>query len=377
MRRSPWGNADLERRWFAGALLLGTWIPMVFFTVVGSFGASEPGVQGARSVLLFLGLGHVPATLLLYVDKGFLPLVGASRTRYIYLPIALIVASGVVFTVGGPILRVYSSLAFIAWQAYHYGRQNIGVYAFAGIAHGWRPEKEERWALQVTTLCGVFGTFKVLGMPAAPTYLSETFELLYRAGLVVFAGVLVLSVGMYVKNRSRFTLSKAAFFFTLLLFFLPLFLSSGIDGTFFSYAIAHGFQYIAFVAVVSASVGMREGRRGISGAMVVVAALIVAIGVVGACSADLKGIDWINGNGLVATAIDFAAGIGMGATMAHFVIDAGAWKLSRPSVRSYVARRFGFLFEGASVSSGDTPTGSGASTEELPAPSGERKGHEV
>ena len=32
-------------------------------------------------------------------------------------------------------------------------------------------------------------------------------------------------------------------------------------------------------------------------------------------------------------------------TVAHFVVDAGPWRLREPSVRAYVAQRFGFLFE--------------------------------
>jgi hypothetical protein len=119
------------------------------------------------------------------------------------------------------------------------------------------------------------------------------------------------------------------------------------DRAFFSYAIAHGFQYIVFISVVSVSMGMSEGRRGVSGSMAAAAALIVLIGIVGACSADLKEIEWIRSSAIVAGSIDFAAGIGIGATIAHFVIDAGAWRLSRPSVRGYMTKRFGFVLKEA------------------------------
>lgn len=136
--------------------------------------------------------------------------------------------------------------------------------------------------------------------------------MLYRFGALAFLGVLVFSVYVSVKNKNDFSLSRTAFFFTLVLFFLPMFASNNIDVAFFSYAIAHGVQYLAFMTVLTLDLGTREGRHGVT------------------------------------TLIDFLAGIGLGTTIAHFVIDAGAWRLSQPSARHYVTQRFGFLFERAS-----------------------------
>ncbi|CAH1660855.1 hypothetical protein CHELA40_12000 [Chelatococcus asaccharovorans] len=34
----------------------------------------------------------------------------------------------------------------------------------------------------------------------------------------------------------------------------------------------------------------------------------------------------------------------LGATMAHFLIDAYTWRLSNPTSRNYVRQRFAFLF---------------------------------
>ena len=56
---------------------------------------------------------------------------------------------------------------------------------------------------------------------------------------MAFIGVLIYSIGVFVKNRRSFSLSKAIFYFTCVLFFLPMFLSENIDIAFFSYAIAH------------------------------------------------------------------------------------------------------------------------------------------
>jgi len=358
---------DLKRRWLALALLLVTWIPIAFFVAVAALGTPRGGLGTTRSVLIFLGLVHVPMTLVLYLDKDFLALVRANKTRYIYVPIALILASGVIFTVGGTVLQAAATLLLVAWQAHHYGRQNIGVYAFGSMARGWRPRPAERRALELTTICAVCGTFKVLGVEAAPS-LQGLFDLLFRAGFLAFVGVVLFGVYRYLTNRGDFPPSKALFFFTLLLFFLPLFASSGLDGAFQSYATAHGIQYILLVAVLSVSVGAREGHRGVSKGMFALATGLVLFGLAGARAADLKVIDWVGSTPLVARTIDFAAGIALGTTIAHFVIDAGAWRLSQPSTRAYMTKRFGFLLGHPETAASALVTSSAVSPPPIVAP---------
>lgn len=332
----------LKRQSLALALLLVTWVPLAFLLGVDLFGAPSGGLQTTRTTLIFLGLVHVPATLILYVDRGFLRLVRESKTRYIYLPIALTVASGVIFTAGGALVQAGATLLLLGWQAYHYGRQNIGVYAFASMAQGWRPREAERRLLDVTTLCGVLGTFKVLGSDKVPVYLHGPFDLLFRASFAVFLVAALAGIYLYVKNRRDFPPGKAVFFFTLLLFFLPLFVAPGVDGAFLSYATAHGVQYLLLMAVVALSFGTTDGRREVSVGMVALAAVMVLTGLAGARSAELKTIEWVSAN--FGGTLDFVAGTTVGLTIAHFVVDAGAWRLSRPSPRAYVTKRFGFLF---------------------------------
>ena len=337
-------RADLKRRLFTLALLLSTWIPMAFFIGLGSLGKPVGGLETARTALLFIGGFHVAVTLILYLDKRFLRLVTENKARYVYVPLGAILASGFLFAFGGLVIQAYSYLIFWAWQTHHYGRQNIGVYSFASIARGWRPHRLERRALDLAAACGICGTFKVLGTDQAPSYLRSVFDALYWFGALAFIGVLIFSVSIYVRNRNDLSLSRTAFFFTLVLFFLPMFLSSNIDVAFFSYAIAHGAQYLAFMAVLSLDLGAREGRRGISRPMLAVAAFMLLLGILGYRAADLKTVASVGWGPL----FDFLVGIGLGTTIAHFLIDAGAWRLSQPSARQYVTQRFGFLFERAS-----------------------------
>lgn len=339
-----------KRLYFTLSLLLATWIPMAFFIAVGVWGTSTGPVQNTKAILLFVGAIHVPATLLLYVDKDFLRLIPTNRMRYLYLPIVLSIGSGLIFAFGSLVSQAYLYLIFWTWQAYHYGRQNIGVYSFASIAQGWRPRQTEKRVLQVATACGVCGTFKILGMGIAPDYLHGMFDVLYRAGYWAFIGVLVFSIHVFVKNRKDFSLTKAIFFFTFVLFFFPIFLWNNIDGAFFSYAIGHGIQYMVFMTVLSINIGKNgDRRRDLSRSMMAVGTLVMLAGMVGYYATDLRGGDWLGGSVTWSRLLDFMVGIGVGTTIAHFVIDAGAWKLSQSSTKDYVAKRFVFLFGGRST----------------------------
>ena len=200
--------------------------------------------------------------------------------------------------------------------------------------------------LDLAAASAVCGTFKVLGTDIAPAALRWLFELLFWLGALAFLGVLVLGFSFYLKHRSEFSLGRTACFFTLVLFFLPMFLSHDINVAFFSYAIAHGTQYLAFMAMLSLDLG-REGRRAVSKRMLVVGASLVLVGLAGARAADLKALAPIEASVILTSVLDFLAGIGLGTTLAHFVVDAGAWKLSQPAARRYVRDRFAFLFEPA------------------------------
>ena len=349
----PSENAN-KRLVFTLSLLLATWIPMIFFIAVGMSGTPTAPVQNTKAVLLFIGAIHVPATCLLYIDREFLRLIPPNRARYLYLPIALSIGAGVLFAFGGLVSQVCVYLLFWAWQAYHYGRQNIGVYSFAAMAQGWRPRQAEKRVLQLATACGVCGTFKILGTGVPSDYLHGTFDTLYRAGYWAFIGVLLFSICVFLKNRKDFSPTKALFFFTFVLFFFPIFLWNNADGAFFSYAIGHGAQYMVFMAVLSINLGKNGGRRDLSRSMMAVAAFVMLVGIVGYYATTLKGGDWAGGTPTWSRLLDFMVGISVGTTIAHFVIDAGAWRLSQSSTKEFVARRFAFLFETRSPGVGPT-----------------------
>lgn len=335
------------KRWFVLALLLSTWVPMAFFITLGHFGATSGGIEGIKGVLLFLGTAHVPATLFFYTDKDFSSVILNHKARYVYLPLLLTVGTGLSFVFANASTQAYLLLFYWAWQAHHYGRQNIGVYAFVSLAERTRPsQSQEKLAIDLATACGILGTFQILGSGVAPDYLKHALRSLYDYGMIAFLAVIMFGIAVYVKNFKSHTPLTTVFFFTLLLFFFPLYVSDNINVTFLSYAIAHGVQYIIFMTVVSID---REKATSLktfqyAGALKLVLFVLV-LGVVFYRVIELKEFHLVQNSASLMRALDFATGAVLGATMAHFVVDAGAWRMSQERQRAYMRKKFAFIFE--------------------------------
>lgn len=336
----------LLKRYFLVALLLATWLPISFFILFHPAPGAGIGLTGIKMIFLFLGTAHVPVTLLFYTDKEFSEIIKNHRLRYIYVPVCLTLVTGVVFAWFSATVQVFVLLAYWSWQAFHYGRQNVGIYAFAAIAEtGRAPRRMEKIVIEAATLLAILGTFKILGTEVAPAYLHPTFDYLSQFGLITFLAVLVFSVVVYARFYKETTLFKTVFFFTAVFFFLPVFISTNNNIAFLSYAMAHGLQYIIFMTVISATAAEDQTRslpyRSIAKFLVFLLVLGFAFWRVG----DLKELEIVRGNSTYTTVAGFLFGAVLGATMSHFVVDADAWRLSMQSQRAYITKRFYFVFD--------------------------------
>lgn len=333
------------KRWFLFSLLLSTLLPIAFFIFVAPTHGELSGLAGIKTVFLFLGTAHVPATLFFYLDKNFSGTVRKHPARYIYVPLLLIVVTGLLFAFANTITQAFVLLLYWSWQAFHYGRQNIGIYAFASIAEtGTGPRKEEKLAIEFGTILAILGTFKILGTAVAPNYLHSAFDLFYRVGLVAFFAVPVFSLVVYIKFFRHTTFLKSCLFFTSVFFFAPVFISTDNNIGFLSYAIAHGLQYIIFMTVISATTG--EATQSYSyKSLVQFAVLLLIVGFAFWRVNDLREFEIVKSTWAYARVADFLFGAVLGATMAHFVVDADAWRLSIESRREYIKKRFSFVFD--------------------------------
>lgn len=342
-------KSGLIKRWFLVSLLISTWLPIAFFILLARSAATVTGLASVKAIFLFLGTAHVPATLFFYTDEEFRPIIKEHRLRYIYVPIFLTIITGFLFAFSGLTATAFLLLAYWSWQAFHYGRQNWGMYAFASIAETTKPPTfEERLAIDAGTLLAIAGTFKILGTAVAPVYLHRTFDFLYRFGFIAFIGVFIFSVVVYTKFFKQTTILKTIFFFTSVFFFLPIFVSTDNNVAFLSYAMAHGLQYIVFMSVVSATATASEEPRGARlsyKSMLKLAGFLLIVGFAFWRVGDLRQMEMVKDSWSYSHLADFLFGAVLGATMSHFVIDADAWRLRMAKQRAYMSRRFYFVFD--------------------------------
>lgn len=343
----PEARRETAGQRFLYALLLSTWIPMLFFISIAHLETTYFSVKGMKSIFLFLGTAHVPATFFFYTDRNFSHIINRHKARYIYFPLALTVSTGLVFAFSSFTTQAYLLLFYWAWQAFHYGRQNLGIYSFASIAQGSGASLQlEKVAIDLTTLCGILGTFRIMGMGVAPEYMRGAMDYLYLFGKYGYFAAIIFSLYVYAKNFRQTTPLKTVFFWTLVLFFLPIYLSNDINVTFLSYAIAHGLQYIIFMGIVS--LGGEQGERAralrYQNALKLIG-LIILVGLLFFHADTLRNFELVKSNQLLVRSFDFFFGAVLGATMAHFVVDAGAWRLSQLPQREYMTKRFGFIFK--------------------------------
>src|SRR5262245_11551611 len=88
---------QLRKRWFLVSLLLATWLPIVFFVFLVPDHDDVSNLANIKTVFLFLRTTHVPTTLFFYFDQKFSAIIKQHPVRYIYVPIGLIVITGLLF----------------------------------------------------------------------------------------------------------------------------------------------------------------------------------------------------------------------------------------------------------------------------------------
>jgi hypothetical protein len=182
----------------------------------------------------------------------------------------------------------------------------------------------------LSAIAGILGFFKLysVGLPG----LSVAFSWAHDVG----AGLYLLSplafvVALHKTPKLRANGPRLACLALGMLFFLPTFLFSDWISATLSYAVAHGLQYLVFMGFVAV------GRPNPIASLVMLVGLAILGGL--ALNAAVLASDWPDfGYGHA------AFGAFLGAVMAHFVLDAGLWRLREPFQRQYMRQRFHFIF---------------------------------
>lgn len=300
--------------------------------------APDPGQAPGNALrwLIFIGSSvHVGATAWFYTDREVRGHMSTRRGRYVYAPMALVLGSAAVASVVPLDLLTVPLMAFFAWQFFHFQKQNLGMAALAATAHGDGPLRPvERKAI---TVAGIAGIAALLAHPALlglPEPLNLRF--LFPVGGVVFAGAAAVGLFSVIRRETK-SWQFLAVYAMAVAFFLPVFLFASPFQALTGLILAHGYQYLVIVGLVA---GARAPLAGL--AMLLNAALIVGVALHIAAS--------YRGSAFPGSAI-FGAYLGL--TMAHFVVDAGLWRLRDEFPRAFLGDRLPFLLRRQAQPAGD------------------------
>jgi hypothetical protein len=319
-----------KRGWWTAALVLVSLLP--FVSLGYAHGISLPFRE---SFLIGLGVFvggvcHVASTAYFYCDREALALMRPMKVRFVLLPALAVALSAATLRYAGrieiPELAVMTIFGLhLVWLYFHYQRQNYGLLAFTAAAHAVRLPPAMLPILMLAAVAGGLASFPQLLENGLETDLHlaawQTAIKQSAAAIYTLAG---LAIGV-VAYRHRSVFAKwPIMLFTLISFgfFVPALLFEHVEYAFWSYAIAHGLQYLLMVAIVSA--GARLPWPAIA------LFLLIAVGG-GWCLKQFAG-----------TPALFVCGILL--TWVHFILDARLWRMSDNQVRQFLTRRFAFIF---------------------------------
>jgi hypothetical protein len=321
----------------------GTWLGGTLALTVGAYVAAialapPADAQPVRALqwLLFVGSSvHVAATGWFYSVPEIRRYATAHPQRYVVVPVALVAGTAVGAALVRPAWFGWALLAFFAWQFFHFQKQNLGMVALAGVSRGvGSAGPGERLAITVTGLAGTAG---LLAHPellqlAVPAPVRFAFPV---AGIVFLGAVTFGVVALWRRPRDRRPAAYVAVYLTSLLFFAPVFVFGSPYAAVAGLTIAHGYQYLLIVGLVAGA--RRPGRS-----TWVSLAVLVNVALVGGLL--LNQASHLHGAGPWGRAL---FGAYLGVVMAHFVVDAGLWRLRDEFPRRFLTERVPYLLRPA------------------------------
>jgi len=300
----------------------------------------------AIQLLTLVAAPHVLATACLLFDRQ--DLAGISRPGVtIYAVPAALMAANYAILLAAPLWTVLIyMLIYVHFSMWHFGRQNLGVMAFAArIGKGRAMDAFERRTVMAGVLAGVLGGYHmfaptlmldVAAWPLDVTPIDPVFSRLWYGGALIFAVLVPVTAFHVVRHRDRYDGLSLALYLGCVFFFVPAYLSDHPLFLLVSWSIAHGVQYLVFVAYHAA--GKTHGRLGLSA--LVPAGIFIACLAGGVVLWRLTRTVQATGD---ATTIRVLVATTTALTLAHYWIDAFLWKFGTPERRAWLARSYRFL----------------------------------
>lgn len=305
---------------------------IVLAGVLAPSAGHDPGLELGLP-LLFAASMHVAATPWLATIGEVRACAASRRVRLVVAPIVAMAACVVVAGQLSTGAIEWCLLPFFAWQFVHFAKQNVGI---AGLAAGadrvqGPTARERRWILAA----GIAGVAGLLARPSLVEVRVSANPGLFTLAMLAFCACAVGGLlELRRRPRSQRSCGFTASYVVAVCFSCPIFFASSPYAAVAGMTIAHGLQYLGILGLVAAGPTSRR-RRGLRVALLVNVACFGGL----AIHAASRLRDPIPGGHL-------AFGAYLGAYVAHFVVDAGLWRLSVPSSRHFVAAALPRLVRG-------------------------------
>ena len=356
----------------------------------------------ALSWLLFTGSSvHVAST-------GWLVTVPAVRAygrnhpvRCLWVPCGLVVIAAAAAAAIRPAWFQWLLLPYFGWQLFHYQKQNIGMAALAASAGRARAlQPAERWPLLLAGWSGTaalvvrpallglrigpvglssltlghglfgswpFGPATAESVTAAQSGLSQIVQVIFLLAAASFTVSAAAGIAALARRpRAQRPAGFCAAYLTCLLFFAPAFVFGSPYAAVGGMTIAHGLQYLLLVTLIAggrptgiwapegsaraSEVSARAPEGSAAGlSRLVRLALLANVAFIG--GAALSGASHLHSAGPAGRLV-FGAYLGI--AMAHFVIDAGIWRMRDRLARNFLVTHLPYLV-GARPATGQVP----------------------
>jgi hypothetical protein len=305
--------------WLTAALTGGAFALAVALAPPAS---AAPG-RGLAWVLFAGSSAHVASTGWLYT-LGDVRAYAASRPlRLRWVPAALLPSGALAAALLPPASFAWLLLPFFGWQFFHFAKQNLGMAALAALSAGVVPPRPaERRALLAAGVAGIGG---LIARPALlQLRVDPRLGALFPVAALGFAAAVTAGLALLVRRPAeQRPTGYSVMYLMALLFSLPVFVFASPYAAVGGMTAAHGMQYLLLVGLVAAGSGGRLARL----------AVLCNVALLG--GAALERASHLH-SGAPAERLLFGAYLG--AVMAHFVIDAGLWRLRDPFPRAFLAR---------------------------------------
>jgi hypothetical protein len=296
--------------------------------------------------LLFVGSSvHVASTGWLFSFREVRAHAAEHRTRYVAAPLVLVAAAAAMAVLLSSQQLALVLLSYFAWQFFHFQKQNLGIAALAASSLRVRSlTRAERRSILGTGWTGIAalmlhpGTLQLPLNPRLGWYPAEPFHLVAVSfGCCAAAGALTLLR----RPAADRPLGYGVTYLLAVCFPLPIFLFSSPYAAVGGMTIAHGLQYLVLLGMVAAGPGPRRAspRRLVT---------LLALALLG--GAGLSMASHLHTGGAVAHVV---YGGYLGVVMAHFVVDAGIWRLRDPFPRAFLSSRLPALVNPSAGSASD------------------------